>query len=154
VSKIGVDIQTVSVDFGDGSGFNVILLLRRTNGTPGDLLDDDFAYFVGPSSPAEGAGWTHYEFLVPSQSDDPVPAGWSGGSGQDCENFRPGVSWSDLMQSVDRVEFHYLHPCFFAIFQQWVVGADNVSIEYGGATAVEPSGVASASWSRVKGRYR
>jgi hypothetical protein len=151
VSKIGVDLQTLSVDFGDGSEFNVILLLRRTNGTPDDIFDDDFAYFVGGPTPVEDAGWAHYEFLVPSQSDDPVPAGWAGGSVDDCENFRPGVVWSDIMQSVDRVEFHYLHPCFFAIFQQWVVGADNVSIEYAG----KPTAVgATPSWGRVKSLYR
>ncbi|MGH2570019.1 MAG: hypothetical protein ACRDGR_02255 [bacterium] len=149
VSKISVDIQTLSVDFGDGSGFNVILLLRDTNGTPFDIFDDDFAYSVGGSTPVEGAGWSHYEFDVPSQSNDPVPAGWSGGSVEDCENFRPGVSWIDVMQSVDQVEFHYLHPCFFAIFQQWVVGADNLRIEYEGTVSVEQ-----ASWGGIKALYR
>jgi hypothetical protein len=142
-------MQTLSVDFGDGSEFNVILLLRKTNGTPDDIFDDDWAYSIGAATPAEGAGWTHYEFTIPSQSNDDVPAGWAGGSVDDCEHFRNGVTWSDIIHSVNRVEFHFLHPCFFAIFQQWVVGADNVRIEYAGPTAVEAK-----SWGGVKELYR
>lgn len=150
VSKIRLDVQTLAVDFGDGSEFNVILLLRKTNGTPDDIFDDDWAYSIGAATPVEGAGWTHYEFDIPSQSSDAVPAGWAGGSVDDCENFRPGVSWSDIMESVDRVEIHFLHPCFFAIFQQWVLGADNVAIEY----TMDPTGVEATSWGAVKSLYR
>ena len=149
VVRISVDLQTLHVDFGDGSEFNVVLLLRKTNGTPDDITDDDFAYAIGAATPAVGQGWVHYQFDVPSQSADAVPAGWAGGSIDDCEHFRPGVTWSDIMHSVDRVEIHFLQPCFFAIFQQWEVGADNVAIEMAGPTAVEPT-----SWAGLKSLYR
>jgi hypothetical protein len=149
VSKISLDLQTLSVDFGDGSEFNVILLLRKVNGTPSDISDDDYAYFVGAATPVEGQGWTHYEFDVPSQSNDAVPAGWAGGSFDDCEHFRSGVTWSDIMESVDQVEIHYLHPCFFAIFQQWIVGVDNLRIEFDSFTPT-----VTTSWGAVKRLYR
>jgi len=44
------------------------------------------------------------------------------------ENFRPGVTWNDIVTSADIVEFNYLKPGFFAIFQQWNTGADNISV--------------------------
>ena len=54
------------------------------------------------------------------------------------------------MESVDRVEIHFLHPCFFAIFQQWILGADNVAIEY----TADPTAVEATSWGGVKSLYR
>ncbi len=150
VTKISFDLQTLDVDFGNGSGFPVTLLLRRVNGTPDDIFDDDYAYSVGGDSPAVDQGWVHYEFDVPSQSNDAVPAGWFGASVDDCENFRPGVTWADIMESVDRVEIHFLTPCMAAIFQQWNVGADNISIEY----LEDPTAVESSSWGQLKNLYR
>ncbi len=149
VSRISFDLQTLDADFGDGTGFFVALVLRNTHGTPDDFDDDDYAYFVGPNVPIIGQGWVHYDVDVPSQSVDPVPAGWTGGWSGDCENFRPGVDWNDIMTSVDRVEIHYLSPCLFAIFQQWNVGADNISIEYVG----EPTPSEETSWGAVKNLY-
>jgi hypothetical protein len=148
VTRIRFDAQTIHLDFGDGSGFEMVLLLRNTHGTPNDFDDDDFAYFVGPNIPLVGQGWVHYDFDIPSQSNDPVPPGWHGGWSGDCENFRPGVTWANVMSNVDRVEFWWLNPCFFAIFQQWNVGADNVAIEYGNPTAVDE-----ATWGKVKARF-
>jgi hypothetical protein len=148
VSSISVDARTDHVDFGDGTDFAFTLLLRDTKGTP-DVDDDDFAYFVGPNVPIVGQGWVHYEFAIPSMSNDAVPAGWSGGWPGDPESFRPGVEWSDVITSVDRVEFWWIHPAFFAIFQQWAVGADNVGITYeAGSTPIEAT-----TWSAVKDRF-
>ena len=41
---------------------------------------------------------------------------------------RPGVDWNDVITSVDRVAISWLHPAMFAIFAQWDVGMDNISI--------------------------
>lgn len=136
VTRIFFDARTDAVDFGDGSGFEMTLLLRNTHGTPLNFDDDDYAYFVGPNVPREGEGWVSYDFAVPSQFGGAVPPGWKGGWSGDCENFRPGVDWGDVITSVDRVELLWLDPCFAAIFQQWNVGVDNLSIEY-----VNPSDV-------------
>jgi hypothetical protein len=134
VTSIGTDARTDHADFGAG-GRNFSILLRNTHGTPDDFDDDDYAYFVGPTVPQVGEGWKSYDFAIPSQDTSAVPAGWHGGSAEDPENFRPGITWNDVITHVDRVEFWWLNPAFFAIFQQWDVGVDNVRV-----TAVpEPS---------------
>lgn len=127
VSAISVDAQTIARTFGNPVGFQMSLLLRDTKGTP-DVEDDDYAYFVGPQVPLIGEGWISYDFEVPSQSTDPVPAGWSGGWAGDLESFRPGVDWNDVIASVDRVEIWWIHPAFFALLSGWDVGIDNVGI--------------------------
>ena len=48
----------------------------------------------------------------------------------DAENFRPGIDWNDVITNVDRVEFWWIHPAYFAIIQGWDVGVDNVSVTY------------------------
>lgn len=114
---------------GPPAGFAMSLLLRDTKGTASDPNDDDYAYFVGPGIPAIGAGWTHYDFDIPSQSTDAVPSGWTGGWVGDPVNFRPGIDWNDVIESVDRVEIWFIDPSFFAIIQNWDVGVDNLEIE-------------------------
>jgi hypothetical protein len=148
VMSIGFDLQIVGTDF-PVSDFPVVLLLRNVRGTPGDVGDDDYAYYVGPAVPTVGGGWVHYDVAIPSQSNDAVPAGWLGGSVNDCASFEPGVTWNDVITNVDRVEILFLDPCFFAIFQQWNVGADNVSITYTQPTSVEPT-----TWSGIKKLFR
>src|SRR5687768_16883085 len=133
VTNIGVDAITNSATFGAG-GRQFSLLLRNTRNTPNDPDDDDYAYFVGPTVPQVGEGWKSFNFNIPSQDTSAVPAGWSGGHAGDPENFRPGVTWNDVITNVDSVEFWWLHPAFFAIFQQWDVGVDNVRV-----TVPEPS---------------
>lgn len=129
VSNISVDAITNSVNFGN-AGFEFSILLRDTKGTP-QVDDDDYAYYVGPEGPQPGNGWKSFSFDIPSQSSDAVPAGWLGGWVGDAENFRPGVDWSDVIANVDRVEFWWLNPSYFALIQDWDVGIDNVNIETG-----------------------
>ena len=149
VTQIGVDAVTIDNSFGSSAGFNFTLLLRDTKGTPYNVDDDDFAYAYVEQCPMVGEGWTHYEFMIPSDDTSPVPAGWTGGWVGDYENFRPGVDWNDLITNVECVEFWWIHPAWFAMFQQWDVGADNVSITFGGGTPVEDS-----SWGSIKAMYR
>ncbi|MEM9382815.1 MAG: hypothetical protein AAGB93_22875 [Planctomycetota bacterium] len=130
VTRISIDARTDGAAFGAG-GREFSLLLRDTKGTA-MVDDDDYVYFVGPLVPQVGQGWSSYSFDIPSQSNDILPAGWTGGWSGDTENLRPGVTWTDIISSVDAVEFWWLNPSFFAIFQQWDVGVDNISIETGG----------------------
>ncbi|MGB0330412.1 MAG: hypothetical protein ACPGPE_01185 [Planctomycetota bacterium] len=134
VVRMGLDAITnqVATTAADRS---LTILLRDTKGTP-TLTDDDWAYSTGPLVPQPGAGWRTYSFDVPSQSTDPVPSGWKGGSVLDPERFRPGVQWSDVITSVDQVEFWWIDPTFFAIIQQWDVGIDNVFVETEGDLGV------------------
>lgn len=134
---------------GYSTSINMSILLRDTNGTPGFVDDDDYAYFAGPNIPPGDGTWVHYDFPIPSQDMSPVPAGWSGGWVGDLEHFRPGVDWNDVITSVDRVEIWFWHPAYFGIFTFWDAGLDNVSITSNGAVSVERS-----SWGAIKGLYR
>ncbi|MEM6672346.1 MAG: hypothetical protein AAF726_05850 [Planctomycetota bacterium] len=130
VARILVDARTDAVSI-TAAARNLTLVLRDTKGTP-TVDDDDYAYSVGALIPQVGQGWVPYSFDVPSASTDAVPAGWAGGWVGDVAAFRPGVDWNDVITSVDRVEFWWIDPTFFAIFQQWDVGIDNVAAEFGG----------------------
>ena len=129
VTRIDIDAITNGVSI-TAAGRSFTILLRDTKGTP-DVNDDDYAYSVGALVPQVGQGWVSYSFDVPSASNDPTPAGWSGGWVGDLSAFRPGVTWSDVISSVDVVEFWWIDPTFFAIFQQWDVGVDNIEIVSG-----------------------
>lgn len=129
VSRIHFDAQTLGAVFG-AAGRDMSILLRDTKGTA-LVDDDDYAYYVGHLVPQVGAGWKHFNFEIPSQSTDPVPFGWKGGWVGDGENFRPGVDWNDVITNVDVVEIWWMDPSFFAIFQTWNVGVDNLTIEWG-----------------------
>jgi hypothetical protein len=125
------------------------ILLRDTNGTPGDVDDDDYAYFPGALIPPGDGTWVHYDFVIPSQDVSPVPAGWFGGWVGDFENFRPGVDWNDVVTSVDRVEIWFWHPAYFGIFAIWDAGLDNIAITSDATVGVEPT-----AWGAIKSLYR
>jgi hypothetical protein len=113
------------------------ILLRNTHGTPNDVDDDDYAYYPGALIPPADGTWTHYEFPIPSADTTDVPAGWWGGWVGDGENFRPGITWNDVITSVDRVEIWFWHPAFFGIFTSWDAGLDNIAITRDDVVAVE-----------------
>ena len=149
VTQIGIDAVTINNTFGNAAGFQFTLLLRDMNGTPSNVDDDDFAYAYFFQCPMIGEGWTHYDFMVPSADMSSVPAGWTGGWVGNPESFRPGVDWNDVITSVECVEFWWIHPAWGAMFQQWDVGADNISITFDGGSPVEDS-----SWGSIKAMYR
>lgn len=126
VTSIGLDARLDFVSI--SAEREMSILLRDTKGTPDNFDDDDYAYFVNGLIPQVGQGWVPYDFAIPSGSMDPVPAGWSGGWSGDLENFRPGVTWNDVITAVDQVEFWFINPSFFAIIQEWSVGVDNVRV--------------------------
>ena len=150
VDQIAFDARLDNMTFGDGSGFEMAILLRDTKGTT-SVDDDDYAYFVGPNIPIKGTGWQSYSFTIPSQDTSAVPAGWTGGWVGDGEHFRPGIDWNDVISSVDRAEIWWINPAFFAIFQQWDIGLDNIVMSADGqanvrnGSGVNPVGYASTS---------
>lgn len=131
VTKLEFDARTLDMDFGDGTGFEMSILVRDTKGTP-TVTDDDTAWLVGPNVPLVGAGWKHFEFDVPATAFTLLPAGWAG-------SFSGDGNWVTLMQSVDQVEIVWSDPSLFAIFQMWDIGLDNVSFR-AAATSVVRNG--------------
>lgn len=150
VSRLSFDLNTLHTDFPTGDGFYVTVILRSIHGTPDNIDDDDLAYFTGPVAPTGGQGWVHFSVDIPSQSTDPTPSGWSGAWVGDCSTFRPGVDWNDVIANVDLLEISWLPPCYFAIFQQWNVGVDNIEIEY----VDNPVPIQQSSFGRVKRLYQ
>jgi len=158
---VEMGVTQISGDFITPTGNSVqyipfALLLRNTFGTPNDVEDDVYVYWVDESvwCPQVGEGWTHYDFTIPSDfvgAPGELPAGWMGGSyfsGPDW--FPEDRTWQEVISSVDLVEFWWFHPAWFGIFRWWDVGADNVTIIYeGGPVATED-----ASWSGVKSLFR
>ncbi len=128
VTSLSFDARTDGVTFGDGSGFQMSIVLRDTKGTA-NPSDDSLAYSVGPDIPLEGAGWVSYDFAIPSQSMDATPAGWTG-------QYAGGDDWNDVIQSVDRVEIWWIDPDFFALLQPWDIGLDNVTLHAPGSSVV------------------
>jgi len=131
VTSMSFDLRIDHTDFEvGGEGFHVSLLLIDTKGTDDNVDDDDYAWLAAGEIPAVGSGWTHYNFAMDVNSDD-LSGGWVGGYSEDPTNFRPGVTWKDLITNVDQVRFSLLRPDYFAIFQNWSVGADNVAVTTG-----------------------
>lgn len=127
VSAIGIDLNTFAVDF-SAAGRPLTLMLINDNGTAADTSDDIAAYYMGPNIPVPGEGWKSFSFEIPSASKE-LPEGWLlfdfSGSGS------PALGWNDIITDVDRVLFFYGDPELFFIFQQWDLGADNISITFG-----------------------
>jgi hypothetical protein len=154
VSRISGDFITL-VAMNGTAWYPFALLLRNTRGTPENVEDDDYVYWVDDINvwcPQLGEGWTHYDFDIPCDfvgEPQEVPEGWFGGSYENPEMLRPDVTWQDVLTSIDRVEFWWFHPAWFGIFTWWEVGADNVTIEW------SPGGVATQSetWGGVKALY-
>jgi len=147
VTMISLDAISIAIDFGPVP-IEMSVLLRDTNGTPGDVDDDDYAYYPGAIIPQPGEGWLHYDFEIPSDSTESHPPGWWGGWVGNGEDFRPGIDWNDVIVSVDRVEIWWWHPAYFGIFRTWDVGCDNISITYEGTSPVENS-----TWGQIKALY-
>lgn len=139
VDLLRFDAQLLGINFGTGAGYNMSILLRDTKGTP-DVSDDDYAYNVGANIPLLGTGWSTYNFQIPSADTSAVPTGWTGGWAGDLTGFRPGVDWNDVITSVDQVEIWWMDPSFFAIFQQWNIGLDNIVIRAEGFADVRNGG--------------
>ena len=154
VTQISGDFQTLAADNGTAY-YPFALLLRNTYGTPNDVEDDVYVYWVDENDvwcPQLGEGWTHYDFPIPSDFEGApgeLPEEWMGGSyysGPDI--FPEDKTWQEVISSVDRIEFWWFHPAWFGIYTWWDVGSDNLTIEYDGSVATE-----SATWSDVKALY-
>lgn len=153
VTRISGDFQTLHADFGT-AGYPLALLLRDAAGTYDNIEDDVYVYWVDENLwiPQAGDGWTHYDFDIPSDFEGApgeLPAGWFGGSymtGSDV--FPSDRTWQSVLANVEKVEFWWIHPAWFGIFQQWEAGADNIELELMVTTAAEES-----SLSAIKALY-
>src|SRR5690349_24436473 len=67
VTSIGIDMETVAVQF--GAGRPLTLMLDSDNGTPADPTDDCTVYTIASNLiPQVGAGWVSFDVPIPAQS--------------------------------------------------------------------------------------
>lgn len=144
------NVFSISVDFKTFSASSttvdrpLTLVLVNHAGTPGDISDDWYVFYVGKQNippvatgSERGDGWVRYHFDVPSHSPT-LPPPYSGAEGQSGwvaavgEVFAPAEDpdavWNTVIQNVDEVIFWWHDPRYFAIFQMWDVGMDNPSL--------------------------
>lgn len=118
------------------------LVFTYFNGTPEDISDDLYVYYVGnknipdPGTRRQG-GWIEYSYEVPAASEVlPSPRstvegepGWVATEG---DVFTPAADpdavWRTVMANVDQVTFWFHDPRYFAFLQDWNVGMDNPSV--------------------------
>ena len=127
VTDLGIDLKTFSNQFPNSCMRPISIQLWSDPGTPGNLSDDTYVYFVsGQIAPCPGEDWKSYDFAVPSSSAT-LPAGWA----TDPNNADPDDQiWNEVIQDVDQVLWWYGDPTFFFIFEQWGVGLDNPRIDF------------------------
>jgi hypothetical protein len=145
VSALAADFRVFSATW-SAEGRAMSLMLVSDAGTPQELSDDLFVYYVGADNiPLPGQGWVDYRFDVPSDSPGlPFPRslvagepGWVAARG---DVFTPApdpdAAWNTVIQDVDQVIFWFHDPRFFAFIQDWDVGMDNPSITTCSETSV------------------
>jgi hypothetical protein len=137
VTALSVDLSTFAVS-STAEERPLSLMLVSDAGTPGDMADDVFVYYVGADNiPFPEEGWVRYLFAVPSHSATlPSPRsqvegepGWVAARG---DVFTPApdpdAAWNLVMTDVDQVIFWFHDPRYFAMLQNWDVGVDNPAI--------------------------
>jgi hypothetical protein len=125
VVSLGLDAILLFVT-GTANDFPMSVVLVNYNGTPQDPFDDVSVFSTGQEIPQPGAGWKSFDFDVPSSSPT-LPAGWEVWSQSPIQG---DDAWNRVIEAVDEVHFVWSHPEWFAIFQYWEPGADNIRIGF------------------------
>jgi len=154
VTGFSIDLQTISTQNNWIDTYPVFIALMNHMGTPDDISDDVFVYpDYDFNAPAEGAGWSSYQWDIPSDfvgGPGEMPAGWNGGNWADWTVLPDGMTWQDMMTNVNRIEVRTLQFGMFANYDPFVMGADNVALYYEtGAVATEEM-----TFGSVKSLYR
>jgi hypothetical protein len=133
ITSLGLDLVTLDADLPVGDR-KLSVLLINDNGSPGNFDDDFMAYFIGDIAVPEAgvssfttpAGWTAFDFAIPSHMTT-LPQGWltySQGSATDDQ------IWNDVIRDVDTVQYFYGDPLRHFLFSGWDVGTDNLRISF------------------------
>lgn len=133
VTVFSADIQTVFTGQQYFNYYNVLVLIRMTNGTE-DLEDDVFVYSdpyaYAPPMPEDG--WTNYSWEIPTDfvgAPGELPANWFGGSySSGNASFPSDATWQGVLSNVGRLEVWFLDPDYGAIYAWFEMGADNITL--------------------------
>ncbi len=126
VTELGVDLATFGPEIVTWQGRPLSLMLRYDGGTPLEWSDDIQVFYVGNVNiPPPNGKFRQFKFKVPSQSTT-LPDGWKVMYGYNTGD--DDADWNTVIGNVSQVTFFYGDPEYFFMFQQWELGADNVSI--------------------------
>ncbi len=129
--RITVDFKVNSINFfGTEVPRNIVLELRDYD------VEGNYPYnslwFDGGLLPSPGEGWVTYEFIIDDVDGAELPAGWGGTGDEDPVTFEPILpanrTWTDMLQSIDEVQFTTFVPGFFYGFTNYDFEVDNISI--------------------------
>ncbi len=99
---------------------------------PNNFEDDVSVYFVGAGLPTEGADWQTRTFTIPDPTSVTLPPGWGGTGYEDPDTFElrlpDGVTYADVLSSVDEFRLTTFVPGYFYGFNLWEVGFDNIRV--------------------------
>ena len=154
VTGFSIDVQTIWTQNNWFGEYPMLFALMNHMGTPGDIGDDVFVYPITPyRAPASGDGWHSYQWDIPSDfvgAPGELPAGWGGGNWAVWDPLPADMTWQDMMANVGRIEVRTLDFGYFATYEPYQMGADNVTLYYGtGAVATEEM-----TFDGVKSLYR
>jgi hypothetical protein len=131
LSSISFDIEQLPLTCDQpGQVGRLVLLLTNTHGTD-DPADDDFVYTIGEAVPDTIGTWSHVTFTIPVDADA-LPRGWVGGHDGDPVHLRDGLTWPDMMASIDQIDVDFNVPFLDHVEGCWNVGVDSIRVAYGG----------------------
>jgi hypothetical protein len=135
--RLSVDIQvfqarTFGEDDLDMSQWPMVFELVDY-GDPENGIPFSTVYTIQGTWPDQLAGWATFSFELPDPTSKTLPAGWGGTGDSDPVTgepvLPPGVTYRDVLSSVDEVRVTTFVPGFFYTFNFWEVGFDNIVVE-------------------------
>jgi hypothetical protein len=133
VTGFSIDIMTISTANYNLAYYPLFMVIQNHMGTPSDITDDVFVY-PNPdayNAPAADTGWASYQWDIPSDFEGgpgELPPGWMGGNWTTQTVFPSNMTWQDMMSNVGRLEVRMLYMDYAAVYEPYVMGADNVTL--------------------------
>jgi hypothetical protein len=154
VTSFSIDVMTISSQNFYFDEYPLFLAIMNHMGTPNDIADDVFVYTSYDNlAPGAGTGWHSYQWDIPSDfvgGPGEMPAGWTGGNWADWNVLPDGMTWQDMMTNATRLEVRTLQFGYFANYNPYQMGADNVVLNY----EMGPVSTEEMSFGSVKALYR
>lgn len=141
--RLGLDVKVNSIVSSTGDQGIVPIAVSLFNlQIPGADSTTGVTYVLGTLSQAE-AGWRRFEVIIDDPTSMLLPTGWIGSGDLDADKvplLPAGVTFMDVLSSVDLVQFSSSIPGFYNLPYNFELAFDNLTVEFLGTNAVaEPS---------------
>jgi hypothetical protein len=152
VDRMSFDLRLDQLDNVLFDFYAVTIVLRNTK--KDFPCYGEYAWRTVGDIPKVGAGWTSFDFAIPSQDTAQKPAGWHCGLCGDEDSLE--ADWNDIITSIDDVEIYFvpmnmLMEATVGHDHIWEFGLDNIAVHADGSalvrngSGVNPLGYASTS---------